>query len=352
MHGLTARYLLKSLFFLGALAGGALFFPLFTLFMTNPQFNGAIFFVWFLAVLLIFLGFFQLLREEGVFYKKSVKNTKLLAPLFDLHQRTGIANSAMIDQALSRAKNYWQYDTIRYLSGSLIFIGLIGTLWGLSETVLQIAEVISNLQNQGVSEGFFEVVNQLRKPLAGMGVAFSSSLFGVAGSVTLGFLLLQLDQAKESFFHKAESWAPTLFKMMEAPSLHSAQDPDFLQNILEQWLLGVERLGRLNYTNEKRKEDLMAVVLSFGEKTHTLSELMRVQNLLLNKWAEEQLQTRQSFERLGQKMTEMSFSGEAMIEKITQLVVLCQQGLRLLSHEATENARMDLKKNRPFDPKR
>lgn len=353
MHGLIGRYLLKSLIFLGALAGSTFFLPFFNLFMTNPQFNASILFVWSLTVFLILWGFVELKREEAIFHNKNPSHSRLLAPLFELRTRTTMANSTMIDHALGRARKSWHYDTLRYLSGSLIFIGLLGTLWGLSLTIVDISEVFGNLPSQGITEGFFDLFkSQMRKSLSSMGVAFSSSLFGIGGSVTLGFLLLQLDQARKAFFQRAEVWAPSLFKMLEAPSLHSAQDPDFLQTILEQWLLGVERLGRINYTNEKRKEDLMTVILSFGEKTHTLSELMRVQNLLINKWAEEQLQTRQSFERLGQKMSEMAFSGDEIIkDRLSKILSLLQQIVRF-SQEIPEDTRMELKGSRTPDSKK
>ncbi len=99
-------------------------------------------------------------------------------------------------------------EIARYLTGLLIFLGLLGTFWGLIQTVDAIGGVVQSL-DLGVgdlSALWTELKDQLQQPLAGMGTAFSSSLFGLAGSLVLGFLDLQAGQAQSRFFLDVEDW--------------------------------------------------------------------------------------------------------------------------------------------------
>jgi hypothetical protein len=98
-------------------------------------------------------------------------------------------------------------DMGRYLTGLLVFLGLLGTFWGLLETVSAVGSVINGLQVQGDAAVIFEDLKRgLGQPLSGMGIAFSSSLFGLAGSLVLGFLDLQAGQAQNRFYNELEDW--------------------------------------------------------------------------------------------------------------------------------------------------
>lgn len=101
-------------------------------------------------------------------------------------------------------------DVGRYLAGLLVFLGLLGTFWGLLETVGSIGRVISSLDASGDSARIFDDLKSgLAAPLGGMGIAFSSSLFGLAGSLVLGFLDLQASQAQNRFYTDLEDWLST-----------------------------------------------------------------------------------------------------------------------------------------------
>jgi hypothetical protein len=98
-------------------------------------------------------------------------------------------------------------EIARYLTGLLVFLGLLGTFWGLLETIGAIGNVISSLEVGGDSGRVFEDLKSgLAAPLSGMGIAFSSSLFGLAGSLILGFLDLQAGQAQSRFYTELEDW--------------------------------------------------------------------------------------------------------------------------------------------------
>jgi len=99
-------------------------------------------------------------------------------------------------------------DTGRYLVGLLVFLGLLGTFWGLLDTIQSVGKVISTLDSKaGDSVTMFdELKNGLAMPLRGMGTAFSSSLLGLAGSLVLGFLELQAGHAHGRFYNQLEEW--------------------------------------------------------------------------------------------------------------------------------------------------
>ena len=98
----------------------------------------------------------------------------------------------------------------RYMTGLLVFLGLLGTFWGLIETVGSVGKVIEGLKVGGDAGAMFESLKEgLAAPLGGMGISFSSSLFGLAGSLILGFLDLQTSQAQNRFYTELEDWLAT-----------------------------------------------------------------------------------------------------------------------------------------------
>src|ERR1700751_1590520 len=101
-------------------------------------------------------------------------------------------------------------DISRYMTGLLIFLGLLGTFWGLIETVGWVGKVIEGLKVGGDAGSVFDTLKEgLAAPLGGMGISFSSSLFGLAGSLVLGFLDLQMSQAQNRFHTDLEDWLAT-----------------------------------------------------------------------------------------------------------------------------------------------
>src|SRR6266511_1534818 len=101
-------------------------------------------------------------------------------------------------------------DMSRYMTGLLIFLGLLGTFWGLIETMGAIGNVINGLKPGGDAGAIFDALKEgLAAPLSGMGISFSSSLFGLAGSLVLGFLDLQTSQAQNRFYTELEDWLST-----------------------------------------------------------------------------------------------------------------------------------------------
>ena len=101
-------------------------------------------------------------------------------------------------------------EIVRYLAGLLVFLGLLGTFWGLIETVGSVGRIIASLRTgQDAAVLFDELKNALAGPLQGMGLSFSASLFGLAGSLVVGFLDLQAGQAQSRFYTELEDWLAT-----------------------------------------------------------------------------------------------------------------------------------------------
>ena len=96
----------------------------------------------------------------------------------------------------------------RYMMNLLVFLGLLGTFWGLLQTVDAVADTINGLAttNGDAEEAITQLIANLREPLSGMGTAFSSSLFGLGGSLIIGFLDLQAGQAQNRFYTDLEDW--------------------------------------------------------------------------------------------------------------------------------------------------
>jgi hypothetical protein len=110
-------------------------------------------------------------------------------------------------------------DISRYMTGLLVFLGLLGTFWGLIVTVGSVGNVINTLKVGGDSQAVFDSLREgLAAPLSGMGISFSSSLFGLAGSLVLGFLDLQSSQAQGRFYTDLEDWLSTTVRDLGAGS--------------------------------------------------------------------------------------------------------------------------------------
>ncbi len=143
-------------------------------------------------------------------------NPSLLAPMATLlRDRKGptvlspLTMRSLLDSLASRLDE--SRDISRYLIGLLIFLGLLGTFWGLLETVQSVCTAIRSLDVNSQSGSVFEELKRgLEAPLAGMGTSFSSSLFGLAGSLVLGFLDLQASQAQNRFYNELEDWLSSI----------------------------------------------------------------------------------------------------------------------------------------------
>lgn len=189
-----------------------------TAFGTNPGLNGLILGVLVVGILLAFGQVWRLFREINWVnsFRQGGQSAEpvLLAPMEAMLTRTSGGFSAssmrtMLDSIANRLDE--SRDTSRYLIGLLVFLGLLGTFWGLLGTIGAIGNTIQTLDpGTGDAKSVLDALKSgLSAPLAGMGTAFSSSLFGLSGSLVLGFLDLQAGRAQNRFYTELENWLST-----------------------------------------------------------------------------------------------------------------------------------------------
>lgn len=169
-------------------------------------------------------------------------------------------------------------EVTRYFIGLLIFLGLLGTFWGLLGTIGSIKDTINNLTvgSNDIGVLFEDLKEGLAAPLGGMGTAFSSSLFGLAGSVVLGFIDLQAGQAQGRFFNDLEDWLSSVTKLSRGSSLAleggDASIPAYVSALLEQSADSLENLHNVIARSEERRNEVNTAMLSLSEQLSTLSD--------------------------------------------------------------------------------
>jgi len=194
-------------------------------FTANLWLNGFILFVFFVGVISCFVQVVQLIKsvrwiEEFVNKpdKGSVKAPQLLAPLATLLRSRGASiqisassSQSILESVSTRVEE--AREITRYIVNLLIFLGLLGTFYGLATTVPALVETIRSLAPQEGETGFevfTRLMSGLEGQLSGMGVAFASSLLGLAGSLVVGLLELFAGQAQNRFYRELEEWLSTI----------------------------------------------------------------------------------------------------------------------------------------------
>ncbi|MGB0935197.1 MAG: flagellar motor protein MotA [Alphaproteobacteria bacterium] len=165
-------------------------------------------------------------------------------------------------------------ETGRYLIGLSVFLGLLGTFWGLSLTLQSVSDVITSLPSDPAATGamFDQLKSGLAAPLTGMGLAFSSSLFGLAGSLILGFIELQASQAGARFYSEIEEW---LMEMSKNPlgSNDSPLEAALYTNVLlEQTAENIDTIQRTMSQSHQQQEQAQQYLLKLVEQITLLVE--------------------------------------------------------------------------------
>jgi hypothetical protein len=194
-------------------------------------------------------------------------------------------------------------DLSRYMTGLLVFLGLLGTFWGLIETVGSVGKVIEGLRVGGDSGAVFDALKEgLAAPLSGMGISFSSSLFGLAGSLVLGFLDLQAGQAQNRFYTDLEDWLSTTVTDLQAePEQRGTVTPVAFGNELR---LLVERLKDISSDGGSNKAATHAMA-NLAEAIQGLVGHMRSEQQMIRDWvngqAEQQGEIRRLLDRIARE---------------------------------------------------
>lgn len=277
-----------------ALTAAALAAPLARAFAATPVFNGVI-----LAVFAIGLGvnLVQVLRlQREVRWIEGFRRASpdrapagtpvLLSPMAKMlgknerkpQSLSGASTRNILDSVYLRLEE--QRDLSRYLIGLLIFLGLLGTFWGLLITIGSVSEIIAGLSAGSDASAMFEQLkNRLQEPLSGMATSFSTSLFGLAGSLVLGLTDLLTARAANRFYNELEEWLSGMTRL-SAGSLGGdgeASVPAYVQALLEQTADGLERMQRAIVESERERrgagEQMAELSVQLARLAETQSEL-------------------------------------------------------------------------------
>ena len=316
------RFVLRMLGFLvlvGALAV-ALGQPLATAFMGNPAVNGVILGILLAGIVYIFRQVLLLNPESDWIdsFRERLANRELTAPpgppprlLASMARMLGARQGGrvslsptslqtLLDGIASRLDE--TRETSRYLIGVLIFLGLLGTFYGLLETVRSVGGVIAglNVSANDVARAFADLKAGLESPLSGMATAFSASLFGLAGSLVLGFLDLQAGQAQNRFYNDLEEWLSTYTRLTSGPFGDSGDGsmPAYIQALLEQTADSLENLQRILARSEETRVAANTTLAGLTDRLAVLGENMRAGQTLMVRLAENQMELKPSLAHL------------------------------------------------------
>jgi hypothetical protein len=313
------RYLTRMAVFVAIVAALAalLSAPLYRYFMGNWVVNGVIVVILLSGIVYVFRQVARLGPEVAWLesYRRNQAGLstqelpRLLAPMATmLGDRRGgrVSLSAMalrtlldgIGTRLDEAR-----ETSRYLIGVLVFLGLLGTFYGLLETVQSVGNVIGTLSADAVdpARAFSDLKSGLQSPLGGMATAFSASLFGLAGSLVLGFLDLQAGLAQNNFYRELEEYLSSYTRLSGGGPASDAGDgsvPAFIQALLEQTADSLDNLQRILGRGEESRISANANLLQLTERMSTLTDQMRTEQSLLLRLAESQVELKPVLQRL------------------------------------------------------
>lgn len=255
-------------------------------FMANMAFNSVILFVLAIGIIVNLRQVWRLQREVLWIDSFSASDPDrpqfsrpvLLAPMAKMlssrdRGKLNLSPASMrsiLDSVQIRLEE--QRDLSRYLIGVLIFLGLLGTFWGLLVTIRSVGEIIAGMSGgTDVVAMFEELKVKLEQPLGGMATAFSTSLFGLAGSLVVGFLDLQSGHAQNRFYNELEEWLSNSTRIPSHMGVEGEGSvPAYVQALLEQTAESLDRMQRSIGESERERR---ATVDQLSELSHQLNRL-------------------------------------------------------------------------------
>jgi hypothetical protein len=272
-------------------------------FMANPALNGLIILVLAIGIALTLRQVLRLYPEiawvnrlrgadAGVAKRPPVLLAPMAAILGARMDRMAVSAPMMrgiLDSIATRLDE--ARDISRYMTGLLVFLGLLGTFWGLIQTVSSVGGVIQGLKATGDAASMFDALREgLAAPLSGMGISFSSSLFGLAGSLVLGFLDLQSSQAQNRFYTELEDWLSTTVYDHTPEPITAAGGTGEMRNAIDRLRAAVSEVSS--------NKAASAAMSDLAEAIQGLVNNMRTEQQMLRDWVESQADQQQEFKRL------------------------------------------------------
>ncbi|AKS45185.1 hypothetical protein SAMN05444287_0277 [Octadecabacter temperatus] len=284
------RQIISMLVVIGLVCAGAILaFPrVGPVFMANPYLNGFIFFVFLIGLLSCFWQVWQLIKSVSwieAFAGEQlgsdiIKAPGLLAPLATLLRSRGSrmqlsssSSRSILDSVSQRIDE--DREITRYIVNTLIFLGLLGTFYGLATTVPALVETIQSLTpDEGESGGdvFSRLQSGLESQLGGMGVAFASSLLGLAGSLVVGLLELFASHGQNRFYRELEEWMSTITRVGLATGDDASGDQVAMAGVVDHMVEQMETMQAMFAASEASRTEANERIGKLASAVETLAQ--------------------------------------------------------------------------------
>lgn len=326
------------LLFLAAVAAVVLLLarPLGAAFMANPIFNGTILAVLVIGILINIRQVLVLAPERRWIERfrtargeQDMPPTRLFGSMARLlsgrdgehFSLSALSLRTLLDGVRLRLDE--SRDISRYFMGLLVFLGLLGTFWGLLDTLRAVGGVIQGLGADQQAGAFFEEFKQgLEAPLSGMGTAFSSSLFGLAGAVVLGFLDLQAASAQNRFYNDLEEWLSGQTRLTSGllGQGEEASMPAYMHALLEQTADSLDQLQRTMQRSEDDRRAADARLVELATELARLTEHGQAERRSLATMGKTQSELQSVLGRLADSVAERADQDREIRDALHQLV--------------------------------
>ena len=316
-------------------------------FVTNVYLNGTIFVLFLFGVTFNVYLFFRL-RQEAIWFsffeksrdhESSVPKPHALKPLKQLFQNNR-PSSFMVQATFGSIQNRFDEtrDINRYVTGLLVFMGLLGTFWGLAHTVTAISGVISSIDLQAgdIQEAFKTLKDGLKAPLVGMGTAFSSSLFGLLGSLIIGFLDVQYGKGVQGLFYFIEERVHLGTLNISGMDSHGQT---YSQSVFEQAAESMHLLAQQLQRGEENRQQYLRNFSDLSEKLNLLIDQQNQQLTALQTMAQGQFSIQQLLSRQSESAADTTKYWRSLDVQFSRIYDEMNTGRMQLSRELCEEIR-------------
>ena len=341
------KYIIRIVIFLLLIASIAFSFKekLLKGFSHNQELNSAIILIFIVGIILVLKNIILMSKEQTWLYSFMIgKNTTinysptLLKKLKELLDNKNVNDGRLISQNLIKEnlervaiKLDSDRAMIKYITALLVFLGLLGTFWGLLITIETVGQTISNMSidEENILTNFANLKEGLKTPLAGMGIAFSSSLFGLASSLCLGFIDLQGNRAQNIFLDNLES--ANLNTNEHVQSSVDSVGLEYVEALLHQTVGAINKLEKSLTKNEDLRKNYDNLII---ESSHAISKINNEINIRINQYNKNEIANIENLrnidENLNKLKEEINTSKNQASEEITKEIQLLAKTISLL----------------------
>lgn len=284
-------------------------------FLYNVYINSLIVISFFIGIVISFIKIFsyeteykKLIKYDSL-PKKTLRCLKLLSPVHMYMKQTNtVLSQAKLQIILSDVENKVnQSEAVpKYIAGTLIFLGLFGTFWGLSQTIGNVSQIIDNLGLENdASSSFLKLKNSLKIPLQGMGIAFGCSLFGLCGSLIMGFLNIIQRRIGDVFLDKVEEWLSKHSVNLDTLEQNSEYHGQlFSMGLLEKTIETIYAFQHQLSDIDSNKMMLYNMQKEIGEKIAQLSSALTKHQDIIRALGENQLDMQKAVIKISSQISE------------------------------------------------